>query len=85
MAVLTASELAAAREIKNRDGETVTWVRSEINAAIQAIEDLLEQPSTLSAVRNAIETAAPGRFTNGQKRRLFFLVCSLKARGAGVA
>ena len=84
MATLTLEELAAARAAKNRDGEVVTWLRADINAAVQAIEDLLEQVSTRTAISNAIEAAAPTKFTNSQKRRLFLLVCALKARAAGI-
>lgn len=61
-------------------GRNPSWTKAQLNAAAQAIEDLLEQASTQTAINNAIEAAAAGVFNAAQKRALFVAVVIRKAR-----
>ena len=67
MAILSPADLATIRRAVTSEGE-VNWTKPVINAALQAIEDQWEADRPRFA--NAIETAAPGVFTNAQKNRL---------------
>ena len=69
MAVYTAQRLAKMRQAMSKLG-TATYVKADVNVAVQAIEDLM-QAQGRTAIFGAIETAAPGVFTNPQKARLF--------------
>lgn len=62
------------------DGRNPTWTKAQVNAAAQAVEDLLEQASTQTAINNAIEAAAAGVFNAAQKRAIFVAVVVRKAR-----
>ena len=84
MATLTADELVMLRQRKSSDGEASTWTKPQLNAACQAVETRLEATATQTAVSGDIETAAPGVFSGAQKRRIFLLVCLLKARQVGL-
>ena len=69
MAVYTSDQLAKMRQAMSKLG-TATWVKVDINAAVQAVEDLmLGQGKT--AIFSAIEAASPGVFTNAQKVLIF--------------
>jgi hypothetical protein len=68
MAILTPTQLAALRQECARAAQVVTWDRPTVNAALQAIEDWFE--ANRAALGAAIEAAAPGAFTNAQKRAL---------------
>jgi len=68
MAVLTGRQLARMRR-KLSDVGTVTWVKPEVNAALQAIEDRLQ--ASRAVLNSDIETAAPGVFNAAQKRLIF--------------
>lgn len=66
----------AIEKVANDKGTSQTWSKSEINAAVQAIEDRWDAPVTQSALSSDIEGAAPGVFTNAQKKHLaaFWLI-----------
>jgi len=85
MPTLTDGEKAMIRQWKSGDGEAGAWSKAQIGAAAQAVEDRLEQAGTQTAISNDIEAAAPGVFTGAQKRKLFLIVCLLKARQIGLA
>jgi hypothetical protein len=70
MAVLTLAQLLELRQAVVADPATtvVPWTKAQINAAVQAIEDWFEAQRT--TVAGLIETAAPGVFTNAQKKRI---------------
>ena len=89
MAVLTAEELTELRATSGR-GQVVTYTKPQINAALQAIEDLFQSSANIGprslqqALGLAIETAAPGVFGVGAKTKLFAIWCRLNARREGV-
>lgn len=68
MAVLTAGQLADLRN-DYQAGGAVNTDKPTLNAAEQAVEDYFEN-TFRAGVAAAIETAAPGVFTNAQKRRI---------------
>jgi len=75
MAVLTTQELRRVRNHleKKQNGAAITWSKSAINAASQAVEDLLDAPSTKAAISGAIDTALTPygvTLTNAQKKWL---------------
>ena len=83
MAVLTVTELAKIRRALSRGaGVSETWVKAEVNAASQAIEDRLQ--SSKPTLNADIETAAPGVFNNTQKRLIFANAAVRFALGEGV-
>ena len=69
---LTAQEETGIRnaieKIAYEKGVPVTWVKSEINGAVGAIEDRWDAASTQTALSNDIEAAAPGVFSNAEKK-----------------
>ncbi|MGI9489096.1 MAG: hypothetical protein ACR2RF_25065 [Geminicoccaceae bacterium] len=67
MAVLTAEELTELRQGAANDSITLAWTKTNINAALQAIEDWWETTAKLDAATE-IETAAPGVFSNPEKK-----------------
>ncbi len=67
MAVINTQNVAELRQNMAREG-VVTWTKVEINAAFQAIEDTFENARPV--LGNAIESVAPGFFTNSQKAKL---------------
>ncbi len=69
MALYSAMRLAQMRQDMASLG-TVTFVKADVNVAVQSIEDLMLGAGK-TALFNAIESAAPGVFTNAQKGRLF--------------
>lgn len=73
MATITALSLTRIRHFL-ASGQAAVGTKPEINAAAQAIENLLEQTSTQTAIGSTIETAAPGVFNAAAKRRLFIAV-----------
>jgi hypothetical protein len=68
MAVLTSGELAELRQLASTIKVPVTWDKATVNAALQAIEDWFE--ANRASLGSAIETAAPGVFTNTEKKGL---------------
>lgn len=74
MAVLTPTEKdeirqAFAKPLEFNGG--VVWSKSALNAAIQAVEDVLTGAQAQTAISNAIDAAiAPATMTNAQKRAL---------------
>lgn len=91
MAVTTAQEnevLGIAARIAREQNADVTWIKAEIRAAIQALEDYVEVTQQNTTVRQgaglAIEGAAPGAFNATAKTWLFFIFMSRKAVWEGV-
>jgi hypothetical protein len=84
MAVFTAEQLGELRTAICRNTATQHWTKPQINAAIQAIEDLMVQPSTRTAVSNAIEAVAAGVFDVAEKELLFAIWSLTYARRQGV-
>jgi hypothetical protein len=82
MAVLTASELAELRNGVANSG-TQSWTRAQVNAALQAVEDYFEDTAR-AGFGSAIEAAAPGVFTNAQKKRIGAYWLLQKYRREGV-
>lgn len=72
MAVLTSSELAEVAKAIAK-GTQVDWVKGDINAALQAIEDWFESERT--TVSGLIDAATAFSFTNAHKKTMirFFL------------
>lgn len=70
MATLTADELVELRRGVSDGLATVNYTKVQINAVLQAIEDLWESPGTKNAFNNAIEGSAPGTFTVAQKKKI---------------
>ncbi len=89
MAVLTDDELSELRQwverLADEKNAAIVWDRPQIDAAMQAIEDRLEQASTKTALSNDIEAAAPGVFTNTHKNYLLALFYIQKGRRARAA
>jgi len=89
MAVLTADQLLTARR-QMAERVPPTWTKPQINAAVQAIEDAMVgtanvgNRSVSAHISQAIEAAAPGRFTVGQKDTLFILWSYLNAARGGI-
>lgn len=89
MAVLITPELVSLRQLIARQ-MAPTWTKPQINAALQAIEDAVQSTSNVgnrslkTYIGNAIEAAAPGVFTAGQKDTLFILWSYFNARRGGV-
>lgn len=80
MAILTATELAAIRKKLAANG-TVSWVKADVNAASQAIEDRLQ--ASITILNDDIEAAAPGVFNAAQKRLIFANAAVRFALGEG--
>jgi hypothetical protein len=76
MATLTSDELTEVRRIlAQKQGDGVNWTKAQINAAAQAVEDLLVTTSFQNAVSSAINTAtSPLVMTAAQKKYLFAVV-----------
>ena len=83
MATLTTEELQELRHSMARQFP-VTWTKTQVNAALQAIEDRMRLASTQNAIATDIEATAPGVFTAGQKARLFGVWCVTAAQRLGV-
>jgi hypothetical protein len=67
MAALPADALVKLRNGYERDLEAIAHVKSVASAVDQAIEDGFD--AALPGIRTAMETAAPGVFTTGQKNK----------------
>lgn len=76
MAIITNQKLAKHRQLIAKLTTFVTWTKPQINDSVQAVVDLLQSPSSRTAVNNAIEAAAPGVFTADQKKLIFSLAAS---------
>lgn len=72
MATITSAKLAKHRQALAAEVNEVTWTKSQVNAAVQAVVDLLLSPSSQTQVNNSIETASPGIFNASQKQRIFW-------------
>lgn len=68
MAILIPDELAALRRQCASERATVNYTKSQVNAALQAIEDWFESNRVSLGV--AVEAATPGQFNAAEKRRL---------------
>ena len=69
MALLTATQLSELRQ-KFTVGESPTWTKATVNAALQAIEDWYEANKATGVT--AVNTAtSPTVFTANQKKKLF--------------
>lgn len=80
MAVLTDDETTVIRQ-SLAQGETPNWTKAQINAAAQAVEDILVGATLQTAISNAINTAtSPVVLTATQKRRLVAFVLERKYR-----
>jgi hypothetical protein len=84
MAVLDPNQLGELRSRMARNTASQTWSKSQFNAAIQAIEDLMFAGSTRTTVSNAIEGAAAGVFNTQQKELLFAIWSLTYAQRQGV-
>ncbi len=84
MAIFTVEQLGELRSALARNTATQSWTKPQVNAALQAIEDLMVQPSTRTAVSNAIEAAAPSVFDVAQKELLFAVWSLTYARRQGL-
>lgn len=69
MAVLTAEELRGMRNVSEPDRTPHTHTKAQVNAALQAMEDYY-QATAKAGFAAAIENAAPGVFSNNQKKKL---------------
>lgn len=70
MSTLTVTQLTEIRQgAATNGGTTVNYTRAQINAAVQAIEDYFEDTAR-AGFGAAIEAAAPGVFTNAQKKKI---------------
>jgi hypothetical protein len=67
MAILSPSELTDLRQRCAANVNTLSWTKAEVNAALQALEDWFDTSGRADAAA-AMEAAAPGVFTNPQKR-----------------
>lgn len=89
MATLTSDELTAARRRAARNNG-VAWTKPQINAALQAIEDAMVSTGNVGArsvrqhISQAIEAAASGVFSAGQKDDLFICWAALNAARGGI-
>lgn len=83
MAALTDQERQDLWGLLNRNTPEQTWTKPQINAALQAVEDLMEQPATRTQVGNAIEAAAPGAFNAAVKQQIFLTWASSYTRRKG--
>lgn len=69
MAVLTSAQLTQMRQEVAISGVAINFTKTQINLALQSLEDWYENTGRAEAGA-AIETVAPGVFTNAQKLRL---------------
>lgn len=85
MAILTRDELAELRQLATAQGAVANYTKAQINAAFQALEDLLEEATIKAAIAARIDTAtAPLVLTAQQKKRLFARFIAQKARREGL-
>jgi len=71
MAILTAPQLDEVRQAYVREHGVADVTKPKLNAAIQAVEDVLSSAGVQTAFNNAINTAtAPTVLTAAQKRLL---------------
>jgi len=66
----------AVERVANDKNVPQTWSKPQIDAAVEAIESRWDTPGTQTALGNDMEAAAPGVFTNAQKKYLaaFWLI-----------
>ena len=77
MAILTTTQLAQARNGCEKLDPNIDYTKAQANAVLQAYEDYYENTAR-AGFNAAAETAAPGVFTNAQKKRLGKLYLLLK-------
>ena len=69
MAVLTTKQLAENRQGVQSEGDVATWVKADLNAALQAIED--EWGAIQAELSTAIDVAtSPLVFSNAMKKKI---------------
>ena len=78
MAVITLNELVKGRRRLTKKSDVVTWSKSEVNFALQAIEDWYE--ANKADAITAIEASAPGVFSLEEKRTISRIWVSFKAK-----
>lgn len=69
MAILTADQMTQIRNLVEKSGVPIDYRKTQINAAMQAVEDFFENTGK-AAINNAIETACPMIFTAFQKKQI---------------
>lgn len=82
MATLSPSELTLCRNQMERatNGTGIPWTKPQLNAAAQAVEDILVGGALQTAISNAINTAtSPLVLSATQKRQLVAYVLARKA------
>lgn len=93
MSQFNTGDLALLRQAlaRNNNGGSIHWTKPQVNAALQAIEDGMQGGSNVGArtvpayLGLAIETAAPGVFSAGEKSKLFAIWCLTAAVRLGVS
>lgn len=85
MAVISQDEFSEFITDMNRRTTEQSWGKPQLRAAVQAIEDFFDQPSTRQALAGQIEAASPGTFNNQQKELIFALWCKVFARRTGLS
>ena len=74
MAILTSEQLAKRRQAITRfmfPDEPIDYLKTDLNLALQAIEDWLDSSALGGQMRGQIEVAAPGVFTVAQKDKIW--------------
>lgn len=84
MATLTANELAELRAYCVPNMGTAHWTKTNVNAALQAVEDRMQLAATKTAIGSDIEAAAPGVFSAAEKTKLFAIWAVTFARRQGI-
>ena len=62
--------------ISNRKGVSQHWSKTQINAAVESLDDRWDAVATQTVLSSGIEAAAPGVFTNPEKKYItaFWLI-----------
>jgi hypothetical protein len=70
MAILTPAQLDAVRQGFVREFGTATATRPQLNAAIQAVEDIFTGTTLQNAINNAINNATGANTLNATQKQL---------------
>lgn len=81
MATLTTEQLVELRQMLARSSTTVTWTKTQVSAAMQALEN--DWNTFLTRANTDIETAVPGVFTIPQKALILRTFLAQKVRRDG--
>lgn len=74
MAILTSEQLAKRRQAVTREmypDEPIDYLKSDLNLALQAVEDWLITPALRGQMRGKIDDAVPGVFTVAQRDKIW--------------